>query len=228
GTDRLSPAASLMPIARFVDDPAIARPADVPLDWGSYVTIGNVAQPVLSSARSSAARILAADALPVGARGTSHARLPRALQAVEEVLVVPALTIAGVRQPFPAVRWRPASAGRTVDLGVRLYVSDPQWVVSATAHALPELRQRDVETGPLSIPDDAVLTFAIGIEEAAMGQGPVEFVASALDGDREIELDRQVLDPLHRPDRDWRPVRVDLRAVAGNTVRFRFAARAAA
>ena len=227
-TDHTSPAASLIPIARFVDDPAIARPADVPLDWGGYVTIGNVAQPVLSSARSIPARILAADALPVGTRGTSHARLPRALAAVEEVLVVPALTIAGVRQPFPAVRWRPARAGLTVDLGARLYVSDLKWVVSATAHALPELRRRDVETGPLPIPDDAVLTFALGIEEAAMSQGPVEFVASALDGDREVELHRQALDPANRADRDWRAVRVDLRPLAGKTVRFRFAARAAA
>lgn len=84
---------------------------------------------------------------------------------------------------------------------------------------------RDVASHPISIPADAVLTFAVGIQEPAwyVDSAPVQFTIEARGPGVDVELYRRALDPARRPeDRRWFDERVSLGAVAGRTVILRF------
>jgi arylsulfatase A-like enzyme len=89
--------------------------------------------------------------------------------------------------------------------------------------------ERDVTTAPVAIPDGARLRLATGVQRAAaqVDSAPIDMAVIALleDGGAR-ELHRKRLDPSRVPeDRRWHEVEIPLDAVAGRTVRFRFASR---
>jgi hypothetical protein len=82
-----------------------------------------------------------------------------------------------------------------------------------------------VATRPTSIPADAVLTFAVGIQEPAwyVDSAPVQFRIIALSPEGSVEVYHRALDPARRSeDRRWIDERVSLAAVAGRTVTLLF------
>ncbi len=90
--------------------------------------------------------------------------------------------------------------------------------------ARPPPRAQDAfETPDVEAPAGAVLEFAIGILEAAWGQGPVTFRVLACDGPEACEpIFAEALDP-RAPDRGrWRIRRVPLGAQLGPRLRLRF------
>ena len=81
---------------------------------------------------------------------------------------------------------------------------------------------------PTSIPTDAVLSFAVGIQEPAwyVDSAPVQFTIDANTPEGSIELYRRALDPARRSeDRRWFDENVSLAAVAGQTVILHFRVR---
>jgi arylsulfatase A-like enzyme len=90
------------------------------------------------------------------------------------------------------------------------------------------VRVRDMFSHPMGIPPEAVLTFAVGIQEPAwyVDSAPVQFRVIALSPEGNVEVYRRDLDPARRPeDRHWIDERVSLGAVAGRTVTLLFRVR---
>jgi arylsulfatase A-like enzyme len=96
-------------------------------------------------------------------------------------------------------------------------------------HPVPDLTEIDFTSGPIPIPTGAELTLHeaispwLGTQAAALA-----FTVTAVEEGRETQIHHAVLDTSHRvEDRKWVAQRADLSALAGRTVRFRFAARLA-
>jgi arylsulfatase A-like enzyme len=115
----------------------------------------------------------------------------------------------------------PRAATRGKVLGVR-----------ATARVVPDLATRDLVTEPIAIPAGATLSTAIGVEPAMwiMQVSPLTFQVTAIDGEgHETVVKETRLDPFGWPlHRRWIEWRIDLGALAGRTVRLRFAVSAKA
>jgi hypothetical protein len=115
----------------------------------------------------------------------------------------------------------------SVRLPYSMQEPDSQTIIT---HPVPDVTELDVTSGEIEIPAGAELSFHTGINTSWLGnQVPaLAFIVTAVEDGRETEVHRAVLDPAQRPeDRKWVAQRADLSALAGLTVRFRFAARLA-
>jgi len=218
----------LAPAIRFVETPA---PVPGPLEWGAYVTIGSESRLALTA--TSAAPVVRqwSETVPPGGARSYPLALPEALRAASWVFLEPYVEVCGRWERQPTRVIRPAGGEESKAVEVRFPGLRPGegTRVTVNARAAPELEERDVVTAPVDVPPGAVLSFALGVEEAAwdVGAAPLEFTVTALDGGREEIVLRRRLDPARAPaDRGWVEVRVPLGGLVRRRVRFRLAARA--
>jgi len=181
------------------------HPAALPLPW-----------PLLTGTGTRVAGANGAAALDVplpgdlgGARWVAVAieREPGKLEPVQIATVPPGTT--SVRLPYS---WEGSNAPKALML------------------PLPDLTELDVTSGSVRIPARAEVVFYEAINTLILGNhaAPLAFIVTAVEDGRETEVHRTVLDPARRvEDRTWVAQRADLSALAGRTVRFRFAARLA-
>lgn len=96
----------------------------------------------------------------------------------------------------------------------------------ARTYAIPALEERQIATGPFTVPPGALLRLSIGVEEPVwwVDSAPVLFrVVLEDDSGAQQDLYRRILDPAHNPaDRRWYDSDVDLTDLAGRTIRLRF------
>src|SRR5206468_12550158 len=211
---------------RFVETPA---PVPGPLEWGAYVTIGSESRLALTA--TSAAPVVRqwSETVPPGGARSYPLALPEALRAASWVFLEPYVEVCGRWERQPTRVIRPAGGEESKAVEVRFPGLRPGegTRVTVNARAAPELEKRDVVTAPVDVPPGAVLSFALGVEEAAwdVGAAPLEFTVTALDGGREEIVLRRRLDPARAPaDRGWVEVRVPLGGLVRRRVRFRLAA----
>jgi len=80
-------------------------------------------------------------------------------------------------------------------------------------------------TAPVVVPPNAYLDVAIGIEQPAWGEGPVEFLIGACSDARCETIFQEIVDPGIKNKRGWQERRIDLKAVAEREVSFSFESR---
>ena len=86
----------------------------------------------------------------------------------------------------------------------------------------------DFVSRPIEVPEGAVLTFAVGVQEPAwyVDSAPVQFTVEARSAAGDVEVYRRSLDPARRrDDRRWFDERVPLTAFAGRTAVLHFKVR---
>ena len=97
--------------------------------------------------------------------------------------------------------------------------------VHAVAHRPPPAVQ-EIEIPDVPVPAGARLTFAIGIDEAGVGFGPLEFGVDACSTQSACTpLFRETLDPANAEADGWNDRRVDLASYAGQAPSLRFWSR---
>ena len=209
---------------RVADHLAAAEPA-LPLARNALVLVGSESR----VAPFAAQRLVAIGSTKTERMGDvdrSICRVVLPAEADTPFTFVTPLMIGRKGAVFPTILVRPAADGMAAAIPVDFPVAQ-ETVSRVSVVPVPDVARRDISSGPLAIPPDAILTYAIGIEPTAWETSPpVQFVVTAEDGVRVSELARTRLDPASVPgDRRWVDLRADLRAFAGATIRLRFSTR---
>jgi hypothetical protein len=209
---------------RLVGDPGIKRDAPF-LTWGSIVTIGDVPRPVLSASQAIAPP---ADLLP-GESGVRklRAQIPPDWSQIPWLVFETTLTKDGTTR---MMRSWPVT-GRVAGTSYEAYVTEnkvgPGDTPGIRLWPVPDLASRDVETGNVTIPADAVLEVGLGLEPITWDTNviPLVMTVTAIGDGRETVLSTTDVDVRRPEHKAWIDVQVPLGALAGRTVRLRFATR---
>jgi arylsulfatase A-like enzyme len=115
--------------------------------------------------------------------------------------------------------------------GIRLELPLPDGYANKTISldvrgtAVPESTTLYHRTAPVIVPPDSYLDFSIGIEEAAWGEGPVEFQVRSCTRDECETLFQEIVDPSVSDERGWQARRLDLARLADRELFFSFESR---
>jgi arylsulfatase A-like enzyme len=129
-------------------------------------------------------------------------------------------------RPLPPVFARRVGAEVTVTLPPPPNAREQPFDVTVRATVLPPALQT-FATRPVAIGPGAVLTVGLGLETTGLtdGAAPVEFQLKAETDGGTRDVLHAVLDPADPATRQWDDRRIDLGALAGQSVRFVFTAR---
>jgi arylsulfatase A-like enzyme len=213
----------LVPVRRFVDAPA-AGPLTVDLP---VATILDDTRFALAAPRQEL--LIWPRPLPPhqGPRVVQlRPPLPKALADASRVLVLTSVKVGSDWAERPPHVLAPERVGGTpsvsFDVAVPAVAVETPVAVTAYAYRIDPDALALRRTGPVEIPVDASLEFAIGLLLARWGRDPVAFSVEACAGERCERLFEERFDPAEGE--AWRDRRVDLGALAGETRELRFRA----
>jgi len=228
GSDALPVGMALVPVHRFVDgglrpDPPLTErlPAATVRDDTRYVLRAPLSASIIFGKKLTDHR---GNRLLV----ERHA-LPPSLANAGSVLAMPSVRVGpSWLEPAPQVlQVRREPSGSSVELQIPIPANpDGKTIqIAARGYAIDGPSLEHIDTGPVAVPDDAVLEFSVSVLEPAWGFDPVEFRVQACEADRCEQVFEDIFDPLECPDAGWRDHRVSLGELAGRKLRFRFEAR---
>jgi hypothetical protein len=210
---------------RLVGDPGIKRDAPF-LTWGGVVALDGVPRPVISA---SAPIMPVTELLP---QPDGHRKI-RA-QIPPDFAAVPWLefeTVAARGDTMHMLRSWPVTT-KMAGTHYEVYLPEdrikPDETPGVRLWPVPDVASRDVETGDVVVPSHTALQLGVGLEPISWDTTviPVDMTVSAVtkDGDP-IVLKTIRLNPREKAHQKWVDATIPLDALAGKTVRFRFAAR---
>lgn len=155
--------------------------------------------------------------------------VPRTVQPGDRIALEVTTTLHGVRRrdpPFVAkVEVRDGRPAVAVELLLPDVYANRTVGVDVRGTVIPKDPALYHRTAPVVVPTDSYLDFAIGIQPAAWGEGPVEFQVRSCTGGECTTVFEEVLDPTRPDQRGWQDRRVDLGILAQREVSFSFETR---
>jgi len=210
----------------LVDDPKI-RHDDPSLAWGEIVFLDGVPRQVLSSS----VPVLPPSELLPQADGTRkiRAQIPQSFGALPwlsyEIVAKRGDTMRMLRA-WPVIG---SLAGKTHEIALPEARIQPDETPAVRLWPIPDLANRDVETGDVVVPPHTALELGVGIEPITWDAMilPLDMTVTAVAaGGATTALKTIRLDPPRtKTNQKWVDATIPLDALAGQTVRFRFTAR---
>lgn len=154
--------------------------------------------------------------------------IPASFKAVPLVILGPANVANGVPAPIRVWPIIGGQMGKPFRFPLEVTRVTPGGKASVVVWPVPALASRDIRTQPVTVPSRAVLRVGMGLESACwpVMLAPVDLIVSAVDETgAEVQVGSTTLNAYKPEARQWVDQEFSLDALAGKTMRFRFAAR---
>jgi hypothetical protein len=194
------------------------------LVWGGTVAVDGLVRTVLSASR---AVMPPAQVTHPGAQQQVTFPIPAEMKAASWIVLEAVVTRDDTTSMIRSWPVAGTQAGGTYSIGLLDEQVGPGGQPGVRLHPAPDLATRDVDTAEVTVPEHAVLQVGMALEQASWPSttSPIDMRVSAVTPDGITALGTTQLDVRRPEQRQWIDVTIPLDAVAGRTVRLRFAAR---